>query len=115
MVVTIVLNDPPYGTERSFNGIRLAMQLVKDNSVQLNLFLMADAVFCAMKNQDTPQGYYNLGRMMKRITSSGLIRACITCMQARGVNEDLFIDNVEAGDMALLAEWVKESDKVIVF
>lgn len=115
MVISIVLNDPPYGTERSYNGIRLALELVKDKSVKLNLFLMADAVFCAMKNQDTPQGYYSLGRMMKGVASRCMTRACISCMRARGVSEDLLIEGVEAGDMALLSDWVKASDKVIVF
>ena len=114
-VFTIVLNDPPYGSERSYNGMRLALELLKDESVQLNLFLMADAVFCALRDQETPQGYYNLGRMMRRATTGGQVRACISCMDARGVKEEFFIDGVKSGDMALLADWVKASDKVIMF
>ena len=27
-----ILNDPPYGTERSFNGLRMAHALPKDDS-----------------------------------------------------------------------------------
>lgn len=115
MVVTIILNDPPYGSERSYNGLRMALELVKDESVRVNLFLMADSVFCALKGQETPSGYYNIGRMIRRIANRGKMRACISCMNARGVREELFIDGVAAGDMALLVEWVKLSDRVVVF
>ncbi|MBU0519456.1 DsrE family protein [bacterium] len=115
MIITIITNDPPYGTERSFNALRLAMSLVKDEDVKLNLFLMADAVACAMKDQETPQGYYNLERMLKSVTGRGTVRACITCMKARGVKEEYFVEGVKSGDMALLADWVKTSDKVISF
>ncbi len=37
----VILNDPPYGTERSFNGFRLAQQLVRHEDVTLHVFLMA--------------------------------------------------------------------------
>lgn len=48
MKVTIILNDPPYGTERSYNGLRLAHSLKKNASdAEITVFLMADAVLCA--------------------------------------------------------------------
>ncbi len=31
MKICIILNDPPYGTERSFNGLRLALALLKQS------------------------------------------------------------------------------------
>ncbi len=61
----IVLNDPPYGTERSYNGMRLANVLSKDAEDEVRLFLIGDAVACAKRGQKTPNGYYNLERMMK--------------------------------------------------
>jgi len=91
------------------------MSLIKDKEIKLNLFLMADAVACALKDQETPQGYYNLERMIKRVVEKGTIRACITCMKARGVKETYFIEGVKSGDMALLADWLKMSDRVINF
>ncbi|MFH1863177.1 MAG: DsrE family protein [bacterium] len=115
MIITIITNDPAYGTERTFNALRLALALLKDESIQLKFFLMADGVTCALKGQDTPAGYYNLERMLKRVADKGEVRACITCMKARGIPEEYFIPGVEAGDMALLADWIKISDKVISF
>lgn len=65
MKYLIVLNDPPYGAERSFNSLRLATSLNKREDVELRLFLMADSVGCARAAQNTASGYYNLGQMIK--------------------------------------------------
>ncbi len=68
MNIAFILNDPPYGTERSYNGLRLAVTLAKDQNNVVMIFLMADAVICAKKDQKTPDGYYNIERMLKRFT-----------------------------------------------
>src|SRR4030042_3901804 len=86
--VLIVLNDAPYGTEKAYNGLRLSIALqARDNKV--NLFLMADAVFCGVPKQETPKGYYNISDMLGRvITKSGRVAACGACMKARGLAGD---------------------------
>lgn len=49
----IVLNDPPYGTERCYNGLRLAGALLgKDTDIGVTLFLMADAFMCKERSKD---------------------------------------------------------------
>ena len=74
MKYLLILNDPPYGTERSYNGLRLANNLLKtDESAELSVFLMADAVFCAKAGQKTPEGYYNIERMLKPIVRRGQV------------------------------------------
>ena len=68
----LILNDPPYGTERSYNGLRLANALAKHDPVaEVTVFLTADAVLCAKAGQMTPEGFYNLERKLGR-----LIRHC---------------------------------------
>ena len=112
-MITIILNEPPYGTEKSYNGLRLAISLQK-NGENVNLFLMADSVFCALKGQDTPNGYYNIERMIRLfIGNGGQVSTCISCMKARGVTRDSFIDDVKEGNMDILEKWISESDKVI--
>ncbi|MEW6702794.1 MAG: DsrE family protein, partial [Bacteroidota bacterium] len=60
MKVLILINDAPYGTEKAYNAFRVAMTLQKEHpEVEVRVFLMADAVGCAIPNQITPQGYYN--------------------------------------------------------
>ena len=61
----IILNDPPYGTERSYNGMRLANALSKDIKEEVRVFLMGDAVSCGKRGQKTPNGFYNLERMFQ--------------------------------------------------
>jgi len=69
MKILIVLNDPPYGTERTYNGLRLAMSLCKHSDTQLRVFLMADSSSCGKAGQTTPNGYYNIERMLKSLAS----------------------------------------------
>ena len=67
----IVLNDPPYGTERSYNGLRLAGTLAKRPGVAVRVFLMADAAGGAKAGQKVLQGFYNLGRMLQVVLQHG--------------------------------------------
>jgi len=117
MKYLIILNDPSYGTERSYNGLRLAMALKKQNTEdEINHFLIGDAVTCAVKGQKTPDGYYNLERMIHGlITKSVSLACCGTCMDARGIAETSLISGVVRGTMGILADWTDEADKVITF
>ena len=117
MSVLLILNDPPYGTERSYNGLRLAIALKKENSsVDVNVFLIGDAVSCAISGQKTPNGYYNLERMIRALVAKKVsIKCCGTCIDARGLKEESLISGVERGGMSDLARWSLESDKVITF
>ena len=84
MKTLVVLNDPAYGTERSYNGLRLAHALAKREGEQVRIFLLADAVTCALAGQQTPNGYYNLERMLAAAIRHGAqIGLCGTCMDAR--------------------------------
>jgi uncharacterized protein involved in oxidation of intracellular sulfur len=67
----IVINDGPYGNERPYNALRLALNLVKRPEARVRVFLMGDAVPCALAGQKTPDGYYNVERMMSAIARRG--------------------------------------------
>lgn len=69
--VLILLNDGPYGTERSYNGLRLAMNLARRENAVVRVFLTADAAGCARSGQKTPNGYYNIERMVRSIARQG--------------------------------------------
>jgi len=117
MNILILMNDAPYGTEKAYNALRLAMALQKDHpTVQVNTFLMADAVGCAVPNQNTPQGYYNIERMLKSVLSrGGKVKACGTCADARGIRTIQLIEGAEISNMSELAQWTVEADKVFTF
>jgi uncharacterized protein involved in oxidation of intracellular sulfur len=59
----LILNDPPYGTERCYNGLRVALALTKSEpATAVTVFLTADAVAAAKTGQKTPDGCYNVER-----------------------------------------------------
>jgi uncharacterized protein involved in oxidation of intracellular sulfur len=66
-----VVNDSPYGNERPYNALRLAMNLAKLPDAQVQVFLMGDGVNCAVAGQKTPNGYYNVERMLQSIARQG--------------------------------------------
>lgn len=117
MKILIIINDAPYGTEKAYNAMRLVMMLQKEHAdVEVQIFLMADAVACALPGQSTPQGYYNIERMMKSAINKGAqVKACGTCSEARGISELRLIQGVEISSMSQLSSWVVEADKAITF
>lgn len=117
MKILILINDAPYGTEKAYNGLRLANQLGKDHeTVEVRIFLMADAAGCAIANQNTPNGYYNIERMLKlAILKGSKVKICGSCAEARGLKNVQLIEGAEISTMAELTNWVVDSDKVLVF
>jgi uncharacterized protein involved in oxidation of intracellular sulfur len=117
MKTLFILNDPPYGTERCYNALRLAGALLKnDLESQVTVFLMADAVLAAKATQKTPDGYYNVERMLKRVLiGKGQVLLCGTCMDARGLADAEMMADARRSTMDELAAATVEADKVLVF
>lgn len=117
MKVLFILNEAPYGTEHSYNALRLAMALQKDQAgTEVRVFLMSDAVTAAISAQSTPEGYYNIERMLKSILAKGgQVKLCGMCCEARGLKALPLIEGVEISTMSQLAQWTVESEKVLVF
>lgn len=66
-----IINDSPYGNERPYNALRLALNLVKRTDASVRVFLIGDGVNCAIAGQKTPEGYYNVERMLKSLAHRG--------------------------------------------
>jgi len=66
-----IINDSPYGSERPYNALRLASNLVKRTDANVRVFLIGDGVNCAIAGQNTPEGYYNVERMLKSLAKRG--------------------------------------------
>ena len=117
MKILIVINDAPYGSEKAYNALRMAMTLQKEHTeVEVLVFLLADSVGCAIPNQNTPQGYYNIERMLKSVIQKGAkVKACGGCSEARGISELKLIKGVEVSNMKEFSDWVAEADKVLTF
>lgn len=111
-----ILNDPPYGTERSYNGVRLARGLLEAGDCTVRVFLIGDGAACGKAGQKVPQGYYNLGDMLGSvIRRGGEVAVCGTCIDARGIADSDLVPGAQRGNMAQLVEWTQWADKVVSF
>jgi uncharacterized protein involved in oxidation of intracellular sulfur len=111
-----ILNDAPYGAERSYNGLRLAGALSKRDAEEVKIFLIGDAASCAKAHQHVPQGFYNLELMLKAPARHGAeIGVCGTCMDARGIAEPELAEGTKRSTLEELANWTQWADKVLVF
>ncbi len=116
MQYLLILNDQPYGSERSYNGLRLATSLAKSDETTVSVFLMGDAVSCAVKGQTTPNGYYNMERMLNFLATKRVpIGICGTCMDARGIKAEMLAEGTHRSSMNELTSWTAAADKVLVF
>jgi len=116
--ILFIINDAPYGTEKAYNALRLAMTLQKEHGgeVRIIIFLLADSVFCALPNQKTPDGLYNIERMLKSVLMKGAeVKACGGCAKARGIDELTFVKGVQLSNMKEFARWTVAADKVLTF
>ena len=50
MILTIIVNDSPYGIEKPWNALRLASTTASDG-IEVRLFLMGDSVASAKKGR----------------------------------------------------------------
>ena len=116
MKTLFILNDAPYGTERSYNGLRLAGSLAKREGEQVKVFLIGDAASCSKRNQKLPQGYYNIELMRKGVARhNGEIGVCGTCMDARGITEEELVEGTKRSSLDELSTWTLLAYKVIPF
>ena len=116
MKALFILNDAPYGSERSYNALRLARSLTKAGDAEVKVFLIGDAAACAKAGQKVPQGFYNIGDMLGMVLRAGAeVGVCGTCIDARGIAETDLVQSAHRSSMDELTAWTQWADKVVVF
>ena len=111
-----ILNDAPYGSERTYNGLRLAGSLAKREGERVQVFLIGDAAACAKRGQEVPQGYYKIENMLRVITlKGGEVGVCGSCMDARGISGDELAEGCCRSSMEELTGWTQQAERVLVF
>mgnify|MGYP003585695897 FL=1 len=117
--VLIIIHAAPYGSERCLSGLRVAAALAAHatEEVQLRIFLMSDASFVGLPNQQDGSGNGSgLQAMVEQLVDCGAtIRLCRTCALARGVGDLPLIKGLEIGTLSELANWTLDADKVLTF
>lgn len=116
MKTLFILNDAPYGSERSYNALRLAGALARAEGEEVKLFLIGDAAACAKGGQKVPEGFYNIQLMLARVLKAGAeVGVCGTCMEARGIADPELAQGSRRSTLAELSSWTRWADKVIAF
>jgi len=110
-----ILNDPPYGTERNYNGLRLAAVLAKRDGEDVKVFLIGDAAACAKAGQQVPDGYYKIENMVRAVSRRGEVGVCGTCMDARGITDAELTGGTKRSTLDELADWTEWADRTLVF
>ena len=112
----LVLNEQPYGGERSYNALRMAISLLKTQTEEVRIFLIGDAAACAKQGQKVTQGYYNVADMLGMVARrNAKIGVCGTCMDARGITDGELVEGSHRSTMVELAEWHQWADKTLAF
>lgn len=115
--VLFILNDAPYGNEKVYNALRMAINLQKENSpIEIRIYLLADAVVCAVPNGQPFVERYNIEKMVHSILENkGQVKLCKSCAETRGVANSNLIQGAEIGTLSNLTSWVMDSDKILTF
>ncbi len=115
MKALFIVNDGPYGSERPYNALRLAGTLTGRAGCEVRVFLIGDAASCAKSGQKVPEGFYNVQVMLNKVSRSGEVGVCGTCMAARGIADEDLIEGLHKSTMAELADWTEWADQIMVF
>ena len=115
MKTLMILNDAPYGSERTYNGLRLAGSLAR-HCAELRVFLIGDAVACAKTGQKVPSGYYNTENMLGAVIRHGAtVGVCGSCIDARGITDGELAEGARRSSLDELTAWTLEADRVLTF
>lgn len=115
MNVLVIVNDQPYGSERPYNALRLAGALAKRDGVDLRVFLLGDAVACAVSGQQLPDGHYHLDRMLKPVVRRGQVACCGTCLDARGLRDEQLVEGARRSTLDELTDWTLWAQQTLTF
>ena len=116
MEYLLVLNDSPYGSQRTYNALRLAGALAKNGTREVFIFLLGDGVVSGLQRQSPADASYNVQEMLRLLAAQGVsIGACRTCLEARGIDDAALVAGINRRTLDDLRNWTKEATKVLVF
>ena len=117
MNMLFVLNRNPYdGTDVTWNALRLAEQML-NLKANVRIFLMNDSVDLARDATSPPEGCFNLVEMLKNLIAKNVaVKVCGTCKARCGIHKGKpYFEGAREAKMPELAEWIRDSDKIISF
>jgi uncharacterized protein involved in oxidation of intracellular sulfur len=113
--VLLILSHAPFDGDVTWNALRLAATLA-ERKASVRIFVMNDAIDL-VRDGGMPEGYeFDLQAMLRGLLPrGGRVKVCTTCVNRCGIGHGEVIPEVTLSTMADLAEWVVDSDRVVVF
>lgn len=116
MTHLFILNDSPYGTQRTYNGLRLAASLARSSDNHVQVFLLGDGVTAGLGQPEPLNAFYNVQELLNALAQRQVqIGACKTCLEQRGIPDSMLLSCVKRSTLDDLTSWTEEADKVLVF
>jgi uncharacterized protein involved in oxidation of intracellular sulfur len=114
MTYLFILNDSPYGSQRTYNALRLARSLAAGNT-KVSVFLLGDGVVNGVRRQCPADASYNVQEMLKMLGPNVSMGTCRTCLEARGIDDHSLVEGIQRRTLDDLRDWTEEAEKVLVF
>jgi len=116
MKYLFVLNDSPYGSQRTYNALRLAGNLSRSTENEIWLFLIGDGVTAAFEGLIPAHVHYNTPEMLRQLAARGArIGVCKTCLEERGIPDQKLISCAVRSTLDDLTRWTEDADRVLAF
>ena len=115
--ILFILNDPPYGGERSYNALRIATVLSRHASYYVRVVLLGAAIACAQGNaKDGGATRYDTLPLLRAISAhGGEICACDSCIEGGRINRDSLVGTCRCCALEELTGWIGQADRLLVF
>jgi uncharacterized protein involved in oxidation of intracellular sulfur len=114
--ILFILNDPPYGTERAFNGAapgHSAGQARRHRGAGVPDGRRGRG---GDGQPEAADGYYHLDRMLGSAARQGAdIGCCGTCMDACGITQEMLTKGTRRSTPDELADWTLRAEQVVTF
>jgi uncharacterized protein involved in oxidation of intracellular sulfur len=113
--VLLVLSHAPFDGDVTWNALRLARTLV-DRKIPVRIFVMNDAIDLVREGAIPDGSEFDLQAMLRDLLPrGGRLKICTTCVNRCGIGQGEVIPEATMSTMTDLAEWVVDSDRVLVF
>jgi uncharacterized protein involved in oxidation of intracellular sulfur len=111
-----IVNDSPYGSQRTYNALRLAVSVARSADSHVQVFLFGDGVTTGLGQVSPMNAFYNPQEMLSQLARSGAeLGACKTCLEQRGISDEMLLDCVRRRTLDDLTAWTEQADKVLTF
>jgi uncharacterized protein involved in oxidation of intracellular sulfur len=110
-----ILNEGPYGQERPYTALRLAVNLAKRRDLRVLVYLAGDGVQCAIAGQTPPEGIPNVEHMIRALVQHGEVGYSGLSAEMRGYKPRVLIEGVKHISPDALAEWATTAEHILVF